>query len=142
MAVTQSDDSVTVTTTDQQIEAQLLIAADGRESAVRGLCHLSAFSGSYQQTAIVTNVSTEKAHEHTAWQRFLSTGPLAFLPLSNSQSSIVWSADTQRANELIQLEDQELRQELSKAFEYRIGAVTETSQRAVFPLICHSADRR
>jgi len=41
----------------------------------------------------------------------------------------------------MQLEDQEFRQELSKAFEYRLGAVTETSQRAAFPLSWHSADR-
>lgn len=123
------------------LQGQLLIAADGRESAVRKQLHLPVVGGSYQQTAIVANVSTERSHEHTAWQRFLATGPLAFLPLSNGQSSIVWSADNQRAEELMALADEEFIAELSSAFECRLGAVTTTSRRASFPLSWHSAQQ-
>jgi 2-octaprenylphenol hydroxylase len=142
IAVSKSDETVKITTSDQQqVEAQLLIAADGRESAVRDLLHLPAVSGSYQQKAIVANVSTEKPHEHTAWQRFLSTGPLAFLPLCNGQSSIVWSADDERARSLMQLTDDEFCQALAEAFEFRLGAVTECSQRAAFNLSWHSAQQ-
>ncbi len=139
--ITRSQDSVSLSTSAElNIEAQLLIAADGRASAVRELCHLPAVSGSYRQSAIVANVSTEKPHGNTAWQRFLSSGPLAFLPLSNGQSSIVWSADTARAEELMQLPDEDFMLELAQAFEHRLGAVTAISKRAVFPLSWHSAE--
>ena len=129
------------TSTGQHLHAQLLIAADGRESSVRRLLNLAVVRGSYQQTAIVANVSTEKSHENTAWQRFLSTGPLAFLPLPNGQSSIVWSADNERADELITLSDAEFTEALSEAFEFRLGAVTRTSVRAAFPLSWHNAQQ-
>jgi len=98
-------------------------------------------SGSYAQTAIVANVTTEKPHESTAWQRFLVTGPLAFLPLSNGQSSIVWSADTARAEELLQLPDKDFMLQLSEAFEFRLGSITAMSTRAGFSLSWHTADK-
>lgn len=130
-----------VTAAGEQVVGQLLIAADGRESSVRKLSRLPATGGSYQQTAIVANVTTEFSHEHTAWQRFLATGPLAFLPLPNGQSSIVWSADTDRAQELLQLSDEEFMQQLSKAIEYRLGTVSAIGARAGFPLGWHMAGR-
>lgn len=134
--------SVRVETSDHQmLESKLLIAADGRTSAVRELMGIPAMSGSYQQKAIVANVVTEQKHKNTAWQRFLSTGPLAFLPLSNGQSSIVWSADDARAEELMSLSDEDFLLQLSECFEYRLGAVTQISKRAVFPLSWHSAER-
>ena len=46
----------------------------------------------YDQRAIVAHVTTERAHESTAWQRFLPHATLAFLPLGDGRSSIVWSA--------------------------------------------------
>ena len=41
-------------------------------------------------------MATELPHEHTAWQRFMRDGTLAFLPLADGTSSIVWSADEAR----------------------------------------------
>ena len=141
-AIEQSADDVSLHTADhQQFKAGLLIAADGRESSVRQLLRLPVISGTYHQTAIVANVSTELSHQQTAWQRFLSTGPLAFLPLSNGQSSIVWSADEVLAGELMTLADDDFMERLSAALEYRLGRVVQTSPRASFPLSWHSAER-
>lgn len=141
-SVHQTDIEVqVVTSSGQQLQAELLIAADGRESTVRKLLHLPATTGSYRQTAIVANVTTELPHQHTAWQRFLETGPLAFLPLSTGQSSIVWSADSEFADELMGLSDDDFRRQLSKAFELTLGDVTATSQRMAFPLSWHTANQ-
>jgi ubiquinone biosynthesis UbiH/UbiF/VisC/COQ6 family hydroxylase len=138
----QDDETLSITTSAQQkLCAQLLIAADGRGSGVRQRQHMTVTSGDYHQTAIVANVTTEQPHRHTAYQRFLSTGPLAFLPLQNGQSSIVWSADTGRAEELLQLNEEEFIAELSAAFEYRLGNVVASSERAGFPLNWHTADQ-
>lgn len=123
------------------IEAALLLAADGRSSPTRELAGLEVRTGSYRQVAVVANVDTALPHRHTAWQRFLSTGPLAFLPLANGQSSIVWSCDDGFAEEIIKLDDEAFCAALAEAFEFRLGDVTGTSARRSFPLGWHHCER-
>ena len=123
------------------LTADLLIGADGRASPTRALAGMDVQSGNYAQTAIVANVDTGLPHRHTAWQRFLSTGPLAFLPLNNGQSSIVWSCDDTLATELGEVDDDEFCARLAVAFEYRLGEITGTSQRLAFPLTWHHCDQ-
>jgi 2-octaprenyl-3-methyl-6-methoxy-1,4-benzoquinol hydroxylase/2-octaprenylphenol hydroxylase len=141
-AIEQNADSVSVVTDcGQRITAALLVAADGRGSAVRRMLNMGQHSGDYQQRAIVAHVRTERPHQSIAWQRFLSTGPLAFLPLWDGRSSIVWSADNPLADELESLADDAFRQQIERAFESRLGQVVETTARASFPLQWHSARR-
>jgi 2-octaprenylphenol hydroxylase len=120
----------------KQLEAALLVGADGARSQVRqgaGIGH--SVVRDYGQKAIVCVVKTEQPHEYTAWQRFLDTGPLAFLPLPDvHSSSIVWSADSDYADELMTLSDEEFMARMSGAFEHKLGKVTWTSERAAFPL--------
>lgn len=124
-----------------EIESDLLVAADGRNSNTRSLAGIDAWNGSYDQIAIVANLATELPHQHTAWQRFLKTGPLAFLPLANGESSIVWSCDTELAEEILKMNDQSFCDAVGQALEYRLGAVTATSDRLSFPLSWHSCSR-
>ncbi len=117
----------------------LLVGADGAHSKVRELSGISIKQRDYQQCAIVTTVSTEFSHQATAWQRFLPTGPLAFLPLlgggSDSHScSIVWSLDTEEASSIMALQDQEFADALGRAFEYRLGNIVAVAKRFQFPL--------
>ena len=119
------------------IDAGLVIAADGRNSPTRALAGLEIQSGGYHQSAIVANVDTTLAHQHTAWQRFLSTGPLAFLPLANGQSSIVWSCDDDLAEHLASVDEQAFCEALSDAFEHRLGDVIRVGERRSFPLGWH-----
>lgn len=136
----QTPEQVSITLTDEtQLTGTLLIAADGRQSKVRNLLGIRSVSRSYQQKAIVANVITENPHQFTAWQRFLSTGPLAFLPLTdtqtnNNESSIVWSCETQQADSLLNLNDADFCSALSEAFDFKLGKVSHTSKRAAFPL--------
>ena len=123
------------------LSAGLLIAADGRNSPTRNLAGISARTGQYRQSAIVANVDTELAHRHTAWPRFLCTGPLAFLPLANDQSSIVWSCDDDLAEQLINAADEDFCAALGEAFEFRLGRVTRSGKRMSFPLGWHHCER-
>ena len=125
----------------QRLRAGLLIAADGRNSPVRRLAGIDTHGGQYRQTAIVANVDTALPHRQTAWQRFLATGPLAFLPLANGQSSIVWSCDDPLGRELLDCDEDEFRARLGEAFEYRLGEVTGCSRRLAFPLGWHRCER-
>ncbi|PPQ90749.1 hypothetical protein CVT25_010138, partial [Psilocybe cyanescens] len=81
---------------DTTLRARLLIGADGFNSPVRTFAQISSFGWAYDTQAIVAtlNHSARGAYEGpntTAYQRFLPTGPIAFLPLSPSVSSLVWS---------------------------------------------------
>ena len=128
-------------TSGVNLDADLLIAADGRGSPTRELAEIEVTTGDYRQRAIVANVSTEQLHAFTAWQRFLKTGPLAFLPLANGQSSIVWSCDNELGEEMMQLDDEAFCAALGEAFEFHLGEVTGVSERRSFPLGWHSCEQ-
>jgi 2-octaprenylphenol hydroxylase len=112
----------------------LLVAADGGESAVRGMLELPVVAHSYGQTGLVTHVATEQPHRETAWQRFLPGGPLAFLPLADGRSSVVWSVRSERAAELLAAEPDAFLSELQSASAGVLGKLGPCSQRAGFPL--------
>jgi 2-octaprenylphenol hydroxylase len=121
-----------------QLTCSLLIAADGAHSKVRSLANFSTREWDYGQQAIVTTVQTENPHEFTAWQRFMHTGPLAFLPLQHQgdahRCSIVWSAEDALAQELMALTDEQFCVRLEAAFEARLGKITGCAERIAIPL--------
>jgi 2-polyprenylphenol 6-hydroxylase len=116
------------------LRGTLLVAADGSESAVRKRLDLPALGHAYGQTALVTHVATERAHAHTAWQRFLPGGPLAFLPLFDGRSSVVWSLPTADAERLLAAPDEALVAELQTASAGVLGTLGPVAARGGFPL--------
>jgi 2-octaprenylphenol hydroxylase len=113
---------------------KLVVGADGAQSPVRAAVGLTAETSNYQQTAIVANVATSRPHEHTAWQRFLRTGTLAFLPLSDGTSSIVWSADDDVAKTLLLGSPGYFAEQLDRASDLALGETRLVSDRISFPL--------
>lgn len=118
----------------RMLEARLIVGADGARSQVRAAAGIEFERLSYAQQAIVCTVETEQPHDETAWQCFTSDGPLAFLPLMNAQSSIVWSLEESKVDAMIALDEDAFCRELEQAFEYQLGAVKLVSQRVAFPL--------
>ena len=107
-------------------------------SKVRELLNFPVRSWNYGHKAIVATVKGDCIHDYTARQNFLTTGPLAFLPLgdpSEKYCSIVWSVDDERADQLMALPVEEFERVLSEAFEYRMGAVKVVDKRYCFPLV-------
>ncbi len=124
-----------------ELETVLLVGADGTESIVREYAGIDVLGWSYHQTAIVATLATERAHESTAWQRFLPGGPLAFLPLQHGLCSIVWSVGGAEAGRLLEHDDAQFMLELEQAFESRLGRITATGPRYSFPLrMLHAKD--
>lgn len=123
-----------------EIRSTLVIAADGDNSSVRQLCGIESSRHDYLQTGIVARVRTSLSHNSTAWQRFLPSGPLAFLPLADGSCSIVWSADQQRASDLLSLNDEDFSKQLADAFENQLGSVELLSPRVAFPLMLANAN--
>ena len=116
------------------LSAPLLVGADGRQSRVRDYAGIHARVSDYGQQALVAVVECERGHDQTAWQRFLPTGPLAFLPLRDGRCSIVWSASNDEARRLLALDDSAFCAALGEAFEERLGKVIAVGERVLFPL--------
>jgi 2-octaprenyl-3-methyl-6-methoxy-1,4-benzoquinol hydroxylase/2-octaprenylphenol hydroxylase len=123
------------------LAARLVVAADGADSALRGLVGIATQDRDYAQRAIVAHVATQRPHEFTAWQRFLPGATIAFLPLADGRSSIVWSVPDAQAERLLGLDDAAFRDELGAAFDFRLGAITASTARAAFPLRLRLAER-
>jgi len=123
-----------------RLRGRLVIAADGSLSPLRQMLQMNTQGHDYAQRAIVAHVQTERPHQFTAWQRFLPSGPLAFLPLSEGHSSIVWSASTVEAERLLTLDDHDFLAQLGAAFDFRLGRITSCTPRMSFPLKLQLAD--
>lgn len=128
--------TVTVATDsgEQHISAQLIVAADGAESAIRRLCHLPAKIKCYDQQGIVANVGLAKPHEHRAYERFTTQGPLALLPMMGNRMSLVWAMTPTKAEQLMTLGDAAFLKELQQAFGYRLGRLVKIGRRQCYPL--------
>ena len=133
-SLTVERDAAVLTANGQKLRARLVVGADGAQSRVRELTGVFATRTDYGQVAIVAMVSTAKPHQHTAWQRFLGDGTLAFLPLLDGQSSIVWSLSTARAAKLLACAPQDFERELETDFDAALGKTRLTSDRLQFPL--------
>lgn len=105
------------------LSARLVVGADGAGSWLRGELGIAAPTRRYAERAFVCQVRTTLAHGAVARQRFLPSGPLAFLPLANGDCSVVWSADAPLAAELAELDAAALGERLGDAFEHRLGEV-------------------
>jgi 2-octaprenylphenol hydroxylase len=116
------------------LRGTVLLAADGSDSTVRRLIDLPVAGHRYEQTAVVTHVTSAGEHRSTAWQRFLPGGPLALLPLGDGRSSIVWSLPTADAERLLAASDAEFLAELMAASAGVIGELTACSKRVGFAL--------
>ena len=139
-ALEQERDAVALQAGARRVRARVVIGADGAQSRVRELAGLASTRTDYGQTAIVAMVSTARSHEHTAWQRFLGDGTLAFLPLKDARSSIVWSLPTARAEKLLTATPEAFERELERDFDSALGKVRLESERLRFPLWRLSAD--
>ncbi len=121
-----------------EMTSSLVVGADGALSRVRDMMGFATREWDYGHRAIVATVQVAQPHQSTAWQRFLPSGPLAFLPLPSSGDahycSIVWSLQEELVDDLLALEDQLFCERLDRAFEGCLGGVVATSSRFAFPL--------
>ena len=131
----QDDDGVRLRLDDgSRVDARVAVAADGAESTLRRLAGGEVSRRDYGQRGVVAYIETDQPHEETAWQRFLSSGPLAVLPFAAGRSSIVWTLPEARAGEVLALDDDAFSRELTRAFDARLGSMRVVSKRAAFPL--------
>mgnify|MGYP000255213080 FL=1 len=118
----------------RQLEARLIVAADGRDSWVRQAAGIGARNTPYEEKGIVANFRCEKPHRNTAIQWFRKDGVLAYLPLPGEYMSMVWSAPDALADELVGLAPEALAARVGEAGDFRLGALETVTPAAAFPL--------
>jgi len=125
----------------QILKAKLLVGADGAHSTVRRLAGINQRSIRYPQKALVASVDTADEQQDITWQRFLPTGPQAFLPLQGSRASMVWYHSEDEVERLLSLDDAAFLDEMHEAFPVEPGAFTTLQGRSSFPLFANHAER-
>ncbi len=125
----------------QVIEADLIVGADGAHSWVRAQMGAEVKRRDYRQTGVVANFKAEKPHGETAYQWFTGSEVLALLPLPDNHVSLVWSAQTDHARELIALDPAELEAVVERATHGQLGALQCVGPAHGFPLALQRVDR-
>jgi 2-octaprenyl-6-methoxyphenol hydroxylase len=136
--VTAHDESVTVEIAQQgakvTIDAKLIVAADGAQSAVRGAFGVEAQVRDYGQTAIITTILPQRFHDNVAYERFTPSGPLALLPLDGGRCTLVLTLPEDAAQSVMAWSDQEFLAEVQRRFGFRLGRFLKVGRRVPYPL--------
>jgi len=134
-AVERQPGSVTTITADgRNQKARLLIAADGRASAIRRMAGIETVGWPYRQAGIVLAIEHELPHHGIAEERFLPAGPFATLPLPGNRSTLVWTEAETRAREIVALDHASLGGELMRRLNPRLGNLKGWSPAQSWPL--------
>lgn len=128
--------SITISQNDkpQILKAKLIIGADGGNSKVRELLSIQSTNKDYQQTAIISNVTSGKPHKNIAYERFTQQGPIAILPMTENRCSLVLTVNSDQTESVLSMDDQTFLAYLEERFGYRTGGFTKTSKRFSYPL--------
>jgi len=125
----------------RSISAALVVAADGRNSALRSAAGIRTAQWRYDQKSIVCTVRHERGHNGVAVELFLPGGPFAMLPMTGGRSNVVWSERTEQADRMLALDDAGFLEELKLRFGDWLGEISLTGPRFAYPLGLIHADR-
>jgi len=129
------DGKTQVTLADgKSLSGKITVGADGGQSRLRQTANIGVTSWDYQQHAMVINVETDYEQQDITWQRFVATGPQAFLPLSGKNGSIVWYNTPEAVKRLKTLSYDALITEMTETFPDCLGKITKVLGVASFPL--------
>jgi 2-octaprenyl-6-methoxyphenol hydroxylase len=128
------------------LSADLLIIAEGRQSASREAAGIKVAQWQYGHEALVSVIAHEKPHENVAYEIFYPTGPFALLPMLDDEagkhrSAIVWSVSRQDAPGYRKLSPRALAAEIEKASGGMLGKVEMAAPVSGYPLGFHHAAR-
>ncbi len=118
----------------EEIQAALVVAADGARSWVRQAAGLISQATPYNQKGVVANFRTAKPHRNVAFQWFRPDGVLAYLPLPGNLMSMVWSTPDDHADELVALPPEALCARVAEAGQHTLGDLELVTPAAGFPL--------
>lgn len=119
---------------DMQLEAKLVVAADGTHSRVRELLGVRTTQWAYGQAAIIANVTPEQTHGNVAFERFTPDGPLALLPMTENRCALVHTVRERALDTLLDLDDAAFLERVQRQFGYRLGRFVRVGRRSGYSL--------
>lgn len=123
---------------ERELRAGLVVMADGGRSALREKIGIGYRQSSYEQHALVANVSLDRPHRQIAYERFTDTGPIALLPGENldgqARCGLVWTLPEEQVDEVLALDDRAFLERLQQRFGYRAGRLVRVGERFHYPL--------
>lgn len=120
---------------EKDIQASLLVAADGTQSTARRLLNIPIEEKNANEVALVASMELIKPHNQVAYERFTPQGTLAVLPLfEQNQCRLVWSLSKQLADKVSQYSDTEFQDKIQKIFKNRLGDIKSLKRSKQFPL--------
>jgi len=140
--ISNSSAGVVVEVDSQTINAGMLIAADGTNSALREATATVVAEKNYNQHAIVANLGCQRDHQNVAYERFTESGPLALLPLADRQMAMVYTVDSDNVQELSGLTDADFLELVQKRFGGKLGRFQSVGPRKAFPLSLMQTERQ
>ena len=117
-----------------QARGALLVGADGAQSFVREALGIEAEYHDYHQTAVICNITPEQDHRGRAFECFTPSGPFAVMPHVNGRCGLIWCEDTERAQALLELPDDEFLQRARSRFGNHLGDFLKLGRRSSYPL--------
>lgn len=118
----------------RKLTTKLLIMADGGRSPLPRQLGIEQSRKDYGAQALVTQVKCEKPHDHWAYERFSSDGPIAFLPLNKDEYAVVWTLSDDEIDDVLALADDVLTERLQARVGYRVGKISAIGERLTYPL--------
>lgn len=131
------------------LEAKLLVVAEGGNSPSRQLLNIKTEQEKYQQAAVISNVKVtgnkglektlsrdenDQLQPNTAFERFTTSGPIAFLPIGKNEYSVVWSVEPDEVEGVLAISEQEYCAQLQSAFGTSVGTILSSSKQQAYPL--------
>ena len=144
--VLPQDDHALVTLTDgSRIRAALVVAADGRNSAVRQALGIGVRTMRYGQKALAFSVTHDRPHENISTEIHRSGGPFTLVPLPDRDgkpcSGVVWMERGTETARLRALPPEDFIQELNRRSVGVLGHLTPVTALSEWPIISQIADR-
>jgi 2-octaprenyl-6-methoxyphenol hydroxylase len=139
-AVDISDNSVSITLKGgSEIQARLVVGADGRHSICRAATGIKTDLRNYPQTALTFNLGHARPHQDISTEFHTAGGPFTLVPLPGRRSSLVYVTGPATADRLVRLDDIALSEELERRAHSILGKFTIEPGRGVFPLAMETA---
>jgi 2-octaprenyl-6-methoxyphenol hydroxylase len=141
ITVERAASGVTATLDDGMvIKADLLVAAEGRNSPTREAAGLRTASWKYASAAIISAFDHSIPHDNVAHEIFYPDGPFALLPmLPGNRSALVWTVDAKDAAGVMALSDHAFAVEAQKRTGGVLGDLSAAAPRSTYPLGFHHA---
>ncbi len=137
---------LTTESTKHKLNCELVVMADGGRSSLREQMGISYTQTTYEQHAVIANVSADRGHQNVAYERFTDKGPMALLPLEDEggyhRSALVWTVPDESVDDVLGIDDQAFMALLHERFGYRAGNFIKVGERASYPLKLTVADEQ